>query len=201
MTKSEAGQVVAILRAHYPGWRATAETVRTWAECLVDLPYEAACAAVKRVVLAEEREFPPPIARIRREVATLAEPALALTAEEAWGEVQEEIRRVGWCGSPRWSHPQIAAAVEVIGWRALCLSGEGDGTTRAHFLRVFAACQARAREQAVLPPGLRLALPTRPEDRAALPAPEPRRTDQELEGNRTRLREILVTLGLAKATS
>ncbi len=173
MTHEEAGQVVAILRAHYPQWKATAETAKIWAECFLDLDYELVNAALRRLLLSSPREFPPPVAMIRAEAAKLVDPAISVSPEEAWAEVLRQVRRVGYCGAPLWSHPALAQAVEAMGWREICTSEEGDTGTRAHFFRVYAAHQNRRRENAILPPELRLELP-RTEEPKRLETEEPR---------------------------
>jgi len=153
---SEALKIVAVLRAAYPSWKATDETEETWARFLEDLGYELVNAAVSRIVMNEEREFPPPLARIRRECAVLTSPSLAVTAEEAWAEVLHAVKTVGSYRKPGFSSPEIGQAVEALGWRELCLSQEGDSGIRAHFFRTFHAYQERAKESANLPEWLHL---------------------------------------------
>lgn len=85
-------------------------------------------------------------------VAELREAALSLThfeelsAEEAWIEVKQAIRRVGYYGVPQFSDDRIKQAVSAFGWRELCSYDiEQEGITRAHFMRIYESLQRRSR--------------------------------------------------------
>ena len=58
------------------------------------------------------------------------------TAEEAWGEIIAEIKRVGYYGQPNFSTHIIKKSVECIGWYDICFSEE-IGIERAHFLKAY----------------------------------------------------------------
>ena len=50
-----------------------------------------------------------------------------INAEEAWLEVMEQIRNIGWCGQPFFSNYKILKAIEANGgWHKLCASAEID---------------------------------------------------------------------------
>ena len=150
MTRAETGQLLAFITALYPKIELAAATVPAWHEMLGDMPFGVAMAATKRVL--SQQTFPslPAIGEIRAAAADLTAPQLR-DPGEAWREVIEQVRRVGTYGQPQFSTPEIAMAVETIGWRELCLSEEGDGVIRAHFFKVYAQYARRAREDAVLP--------------------------------------------------
>ena len=77
------------------------------------------------------------------------------TPEEAWGEIQNRIRSVGYVGTPSWSHPVIGEMVRGMGgWQQLCAS-ETPLADRAHFLKMYASRVERSQEVASLTPGAR----------------------------------------------
>ncbi len=82
--------------------------------------------------------------------------------DQAWAEVQQKIRTVGYYRHPTWSQSAIAQVVEALGWQNLCLSTNPEAD-RAHFLRFYATARLRARHRqhwAQLPAPLRQALAT-----------------------------------------
>ncbi len=150
MTRAETARLLAFVTALYPKIELGPATVPAWHEMLGDMPFELAMTATKRVL--SQQTFPslPAIGEIRAAAVDLTAPKLR-DPGEAWREVMQEIRRVGSYGKPEFSTPEVALAVATIGWRELCLSDEGDGVIRAHFLRVYEQYARRAREDAVLP--------------------------------------------------
>ena len=53
------------------------------------------------------------------------------------------VRDVGSYGTPTWSTPELARAVDAVGWLAICLS-QSPGVERSHFLRIYAALRERS---------------------------------------------------------
>jgi hypothetical protein len=67
-----------------------------------------------------------------------------LSAEEAWGIVTKAVHGSGFYNQPKFEeHPQIAQAVEALGWRVICTSDENDPAIRAHFFRTYSAYVSR----------------------------------------------------------
>jgi hypothetical protein len=195
MTLSDAHDLVALLKAACPGWKAEDATAGVWHSLLEDLDAQAVSVATKRLLVSRRNPFPPAVGEIRAEVARQGAPELMTSPEEAWGEVMRQVRRVGWCGTPQWSSAAVENAVQAIGWRELCLSEQGDVGVRAHFFRCFAAYQARAMEARGIPSNLQLRKQSRPQlmaDRVA-PATDPVQTltVEHLEANRKRLRLLI----------
>ena len=95
MKQEEALQIVAVLSATFPAWKPTKATTTLWASMIEDLEYQLVDAAVRRIILAEDLQFPPSIARIRKEASVLVDPGLSVTPEEAWGEVLDAISHFG----------------------------------------------------------------------------------------------------------
>ena len=72
--------------------------------------------------------------------------------------VLDEVRRTGVYGQPRLPG-LVQRAVDVVGWREICLSENVDAV-RAHFLRVYEQLAQRARREVALPAMLRERLAT-----------------------------------------
>jgi hypothetical protein len=117
----------------------------SWAEFLQDITAEEGVKAIRQHVT-ESPHFPT-IADIRRRVAESRVDPVDIGA--AWGEVKRAISRVGYDGSPSWSHPAITHAVESLGWRTICHTLDDDvPTLRAQFERYFRGYLDGARRQA-----------------------------------------------------
>lgn len=139
MTKPEALKCLAILKASYPRQELEPATVETYAMMLDDVDFGEAQAAIKRLIC--ESKWFPAIAEIRAEVARGATASLP-AVEVAWGEVTKAISRFGMNRKPIFSCPEIAAAVDVLGWRNVCLD-ENTMSTRARFTDAYRAYRER----------------------------------------------------------
>lgn len=138
MIKEEAFKCMSILKAAYPRQLLDAATLTTYTTMLEDLACDDVQSAIQRIICTSK--FFPAIAEIRAEctraVSTLPEP------EIAWGEVRKLVNSYG--GRQRddrkleFSHPEIAAAVDVIGWQTIC-NDENVTSTRARFVDAYRA--------------------------------------------------------------
>lgn len=133
MNAREVASVVAVIAAAYPQWNASAETVSVYADALADLDVDDVTAAVRELLLVDERW--PTIATIRRTVARRSS-LLAPAPIDAWTEVAQTAGAAGRFDRPEWSHQAIETTVRAIGWWALCQSTNPD-TLRAQFLRLY----------------------------------------------------------------
>ena len=125
------------LVAMYPQREVGEATVVGYLQATSDLPLEALRAAVAEAIKTED--WLPPVAKLRRLVVERLAPALP--AGDAWGLVLREVSRVGWRGTPEFSHPAIAEAVKSIGWNRICL---GEATkVQEEFGKVFDKTMAR----------------------------------------------------------
>src|SRR5690606_1695239 len=101
--------------------------------------------------------FAPSIAEIREHAAAVANPG-QLTGAEAWGELQQAVRR-GYLHRPEEALESLSPATrrvaEMIGWRQIYMADATDGVMRGQFLRMFEQVQGRIAREAVLPPLLR----------------------------------------------
>ena len=162
-------QVRGLLRAisgAYPTFELTDDRVSIYVKLLADLDAEALIAATQQHIATSK--FPPTVAELREACASLTRPALPAWAD-AWGEVLEAIRRVGYLGQPSFSHPLITQAVQGMGgWKLLCAMEISEtATQRAQFRDVYNAYASRATATANLLPDVRAAA----ERNGVLPAP------------------------------
>ena len=162
-------QVRGLLRAisgAYPTFELTDDRVSIYVKLLADLDAEALIAACQQHIATSK--FPPTVAELREACASLTRPALPAWAD-AWGEVLDAIRRVGYLGRPSFSHPLITQAVQGMGgWKMLCAMEISEtATQRAQFRDVYNAYATRATAAANLLPDVRAAA----ERNGALPAP------------------------------
>ena len=162
-------QVRGLLRAisgAYPTFELTDDRVSIYVKLLADLDAEALIAATQQHIATSK--FPPTVAELREACASLTRPALPAWAD-AWGEVLEAIRRVGYLGQPSFSHPLITQAVHSMGgWKLLCAMEISEtATQRAQFRDVYNAYASRATATANLLPDVRAAA----ERNGVLPAP------------------------------
>ena len=73
----------------------------------------------------------------------------APTGAEAWGEFKREVHRTGYYGTPQFSHPLIQRAIDIMGWREMCLSEDPEGVLRGQFLKIYATLDQRENENRV----------------------------------------------------
>ena len=172
MTLDEFSRCIALVDAYWPhGTRAwTPEALQAWESLLLDLEAVHVAAAIQALA-ADGREWPPPPGAVRRRCLDLV--SGLPSGDEAWGEIVEQIRKVGilrgqtitsngrsWTAQLEWSHPLIGEVADHLGWAELCAS-ENQVADRAHFLRMWSdACQKR-RTLEQLPPAAREALAAR----------------------------------------
>jgi hypothetical protein len=147
LTKKQVTQVVAMLFAAYPSARPTEATLEVYEQMLMDLELDLAKRAVARIIQGSTSEFAPPIGVVRKVAAELAL-GVVLSGAEAWSAALAEVRRVGWCGMPRFNDPLVAEALELFGsWPDFCASPETDAAGRARFIDHYDALARRQREQ------------------------------------------------------
>lgn len=160
MTKEEVIKLIGICSANYRGWpeKGKEEDVADlWYAILKDESLKVGQLAIFKHMT--RSHFPPTIADLRAAIVEVTtEPGL--TPMDAWGEVKAAIRRYGWNneGKAMASMSETTQrVVRSIGYQTLCQS-ENEMADRAHFLKVFETLDKRAREDALLMPGLRDAI-------------------------------------------
>lgn len=156
MTKDELSRCIALMEGYWPhGVRTwTPEAVEIWEGLLLDLDARLVATAIQTLAT-RGREFPPPPGLLRRQALELVSDLP--NAEQAWGEVCEQIHRVGvyrgWSGSREleWSHPLVGRLADSLGWEELCMS-ENQMADRAHFLKLWAAAVENEHAVENMPP-------------------------------------------------
>lgn len=147
MTKTDALAIVAELGAAFPRPELSEESVNLYVRQLLAVDRQLARHAANRLV--RTRRFLPTVAEIFD--AVLDEAGVGtITAEQAWGVVRWQVRRIGSYGA----FPETTAggrmlkhAVETIGWQELCgCPADREATMRAQFFRVYDDCRRRERE-------------------------------------------------------
>lgn len=108
-------------------------TLALWAESFADLAKPEVEFVMKR--LASDNAYPPNPLYLRKE--TLRRSFGAPSVDEAWLLVQREISRVGMYSVPRFEHPAVARAVNVLGWVAICSSDPERTFMLNDFRRVY----------------------------------------------------------------
>jgi len=161
-------QVLAVLTAEYPDHfnklseEQIAAKTALFVQALADLDDETLKAAALRHI--GTSPFFPKVSELRAAAAAVTfQPAP--DPIEAWGQVQEAIRRYGVygvpCGeaegwgykAPTFADPITNHIIRQMGWQELCLSEEPH-TDRARFCDAYARIAQRERQQASLPAAL-----------------------------------------------
>jgi len=150
VTPAEAAKSVAVLAAAYPNARSSSATFQVYEEMLADLDFDLVKRAISRLVCTSK--FLPTIAEIREASADLSL-GPSRNAINAWGDVTMAIRRVGYCGSPKFNDPLVADCVRIMGWRNLCLGDSTEMADRARFAELYADMQRKQRLNDLSEPG------------------------------------------------
>jgi Loader and inhibitor of phage G40P len=151
--RSDTAQVCALLKASFPAWSATSETIEMWHMMLKDLNSEIVMRATQDWILTDERF--PTIAGIRKKCAEIYG-VLPMTATEAWAEVHGAITLYGYHGGkPDWSSETITQTVRAIGWWQICQS-DNPSTIRAQFIKMYNELAEPTRSEIVRSVGFQL---------------------------------------------
>lgn len=154
MKPHETTEIVMMLVAAFPATKADERTVSVYKTMLTDLEFDAAKAAVARLLTT--CRFFPTIAEIRESEAAIRLGAVR-PGGDAWGDVLEAIRRVGgYNPQPEFADPLVARCVSRFGWETLCWSRD-DAADRARFIELYDR-EART-ERVDVVSGLRLPRP------------------------------------------
>jgi len=145
---------LAPLLATWPEEEMPPVRIRAYVMVLGDLEPELLQAAVAHCI-ATCRFFPKP-AEIRQAAFDLRSRAEGAPDPMAgWGQVVDEIGRVGSYGMPCFSHQVVTDAVRLVGgWQRLCLS-ENMASDRARFVEAYKELQTRRESDARMLPAVR----------------------------------------------
>jgi len=89
-------------------------------------------------------KYAPTVAEIRERALALQEPTLS--AEEAWGILVRDVRRLGFDREPVYPDWRMEGAKNSIGWGTVCdMTEDTKAATRAHFMRIYQSYENRER--------------------------------------------------------
>lgn len=161
MTLQETALIMDILTAAYPhfygGKNAPDEkkTLSLWASVFADDDVKLVAAAVKAIVVADTREFPPTIAAVKEKMRQLVQPN-RMTEAEAWNIVSRAARN-GLYGSEEEFKALPAPLKKLVGspeqlraW-AMMDSDTLQSVVASNFQRAFKVIDKREQEEAKLP--------------------------------------------------
>ncbi len=168
MTRREVVEAMALVSTAWTNWHLPEAKderevlIRAWLRVLGEMDNGSVVAAIDSFVV-DAGPFPPHQGMIAKRAVELEQRASGQAmpeVDQAWAEVQAEVARVGWTGAldprrkPLFSHPAITAAVQAMGWQALC-EGDNPMADRAHFLKLYGSVALRAERQALVPGSVR----------------------------------------------
>jgi hypothetical protein len=155
MKQVEVAELVTMLTLAFPRPVIQEGTMRLYEKMLIDLDKDKAHAAVARLI--GTAKFLPTIAEIRSASADLVMGPRRVGAE-AWGDVNEAVRKFGRYRAPVFSDPIVAECVRCFGWQSICDS-TNDIADRARFVELYDQLAARVRSDQVAGPSLALPAP------------------------------------------
>ena len=103
------------------GQSGEAERMAMYVEMLQDIPADVLDKVCRKAIL--ECKFLPSIAELVQSANNLVGDMTGNgtpTWEEAWQEIEKEMKDTFVYGKPQFSHPEITQAVESFGWEELC---------------------------------------------------------------------------------
>lgn len=156
MNKQEFAVWAMALKTYFPrdNLLPSKEAMELWYQELRDIPQNIATAMLRKWV--DTEKWPPSIAEVRKMCAEIQNGKLP-DWSDAWAEVTKAVARHGYIDEKSAldsMSPLTVAAVEKIGWRAICFSDNAD-VLRAQFRQVYQICASRAIEDRQLTPQLK----------------------------------------------
>lgn len=164
MTRAHVIEAMTAARVLFPSLRLPTDAdsfefaADMWERTLGDLDQALVLAVLQAASVEPGRQFCPTPGEIRQRTAAILDPGgRAPSLDEAWRQVKHQIRAAGWCGTPTFTHPAIAAVVDAITWQALCES-TNEIADRAHFARMYEQRVNDDRATIAIPPAARAVL-------------------------------------------
>lgn len=166
MTKAATAKLIAVIVMAYPNFDKFKDEdhirgmAATWADLFSDDDEQIIAMAVKKHIATSK--WPPSIAEIREAAASITNPDIGMTEDEAWRYVADAVR---YCGPYQPSKakesmpPDIWRLVQSIGYEELCRATyETSPVLRGQFCRMWRAASERKKQEAALPEGLKEAI-------------------------------------------
>lgn len=157
MNRKEIINLLGIATANFPNLqqKEMMPTAVLWEKALSDISYDVAEKALLKVL--STSKFFPTIADLRDAATQITQPR-TLDAMEAWGLINEAIRKFGYYRQAEavdFLPNEVAEMVKRFTWRELCLS-ENVETLRAQFRMAWETQSKRRNELKALPTEIRL---------------------------------------------
>jgi len=146
------------IKAAYPRFEASPDTIKVWAVYLADLPNGLLMAAIRKFISSATHAFPPSIPEIRQMATQIKlEIEDIPTAFEAW----EDLLRAGnglkyetgynpdgsiWLEKHpyKFRHPLVEEVARRFGWPERFPNGDDDMADRAHFFKAYESALGKA---------------------------------------------------------
>ena len=162
MTREEVKLILATIAEVFPKnlmTTVTAQTVNIWAQMLDDMDYKRATIALAHWI--QTQKYPPTIADLR-ELTAVQTTTNQMTAEQAWGKLQDAIRKFGYTmpkEAAEYLGEEIWTIVNRFGYNYFCQMPVDEASTYfAHFRNAYNGEVKKQNEQARLSPSVRIAL-------------------------------------------
>lgn len=125
--------------------------IKIYCEMLNDLPLKGFNRACKDCIATGK--FFPTIAEIRERANQYNDKLQGIpTSEEAWEEVQDQIRKVGSYGKPTFSHKLVRRALDTVGgWEHVCVEASID-IIRSQYIKIYDGMLKTRKENEMLLP-------------------------------------------------
>jgi hypothetical protein len=161
-------KILSVLRGAYPAFyrdtsRQEAEAiVNLWAEMFREDDYQLVAAAVKSLIVADSKGFPPVIGQVKEYIRKLTAPQ-EMTEQEAWALVSKAIRNGTWGAKEEFAAlpPQIQRIVgsptQLSDWAKMD-SDSVHSVVASNFQRSYRAKAKADKEFAALPSEVRAAI-------------------------------------------
>ena len=188
MDRQETMKILSVLRGAYPAFyrdtsRQEAEAiVNLWAGMFAEDDYQMVAAAVKALIVADKKGFPPVIGQVKEYIRKLTAPE-EMTEQEAWALVSKAIRNGTWGAKEEFEAlpPQIQRIVgsptQLSDWAKMD-SDSVHSVVASNFQRSYRARVKADKEYAALPADVKLAVGGLA-DRMRLEAGDERRDQQD----------------------
>ena len=168
MDRQETMKILSVLRGAYPAFyrdtsRQEAEAiVNLWAGMFAEDDYQLVAAAVKALIVSDEKGFPPAIGQVKKYIRKLMAPQ-ERTEIEAWTLVSKAIRNGTWGAKEEFDAlpPDIQQLVgrpeQLTAWARMD-SDSVHSVVASNFQRSYRAKVKADKEYAALPADVKLAI-------------------------------------------
>lgn len=168
MTRNDTLTILSVLKAAYPAFyksmnRLDADaTIDLWATMFEDDPVAVVAAAVKTLIAADTKGYPPNIGSVKEQIRKLTVPE-TMTEAEAWGAISKAVRNSLYSSQrefeklPDGLKSLVGSPAQLREWAAVDVDTL-QTVIASNFQRSYRAKIAAERETAVIPGSVRKAL-------------------------------------------